>query len=346
MGEDVTQAPVTNIINHFVWLLDESGSMNRHRAAVIEFVDGEITRLAARSRDVDQETRITVYTFNSYNGTRCLIYDKDVLRVPSIANLYHPNFQTPLIDATMLVINDTLLTATKYGDHTFWLNAITDGIENVHPERSPMLRNLVNQVLATDTWTVTAFVPNHQGHELAARYGFPDDNIRIWDPTSAEGVREVAVAMATAADSYYTMRSAGVKSTRRLFADVVTAKAVQAKLIPITKGSYTFTPVPGTADDKTRIDEFCQQHFGTYTPGMGYYEFTKTETIQPTKNIAVLVGDDLYMGTKAAMRSLLSLPASNQDLRVNPSTQAHTIFVQSTSMNRNLLGGTRLLVFR
>lgn len=59
-------------INHFAIVLDESWSMNRHAKAVIQVVDEYVKFLAALSKQQDQETRATVYTFSN-RGTRLLI---------------------------------------------------------------------------------------------------------------------------------------------------------------------------------------------------------------------------------------------------------------------------------
>jgi hypothetical protein len=83
---------VENIINHIVLVLDASDSMRDIKNDVVKVADNQIQYLATRSKELDQETRITVYTFEGGNyyspkNIQCLIYDKDVLRVPSIAGL-------------------------------------------------------------------------------------------------------------------------------------------------------------------------------------------------------------------------------------------------------------------
>lgn len=66
---------------------------------LVKVADAQIAYLAQRSKELDQETRITVYTFN--NTVQCVVYDKDVLRLPSIAEFYQPRGMTALIDATL-----------------------------------------------------------------------------------------------------------------------------------------------------------------------------------------------------------------------------------------------------
>ena len=90
-----------NIINHFILLVDESLSMRHLRETTIRVFDGFIARLAARSRENGQETRVTVYFFNSHGTERCVIYDMDVLRVPSLAGMYDPQGITTFMNGQM-----------------------------------------------------------------------------------------------------------------------------------------------------------------------------------------------------------------------------------------------------
>lgn len=52
-----------NYINHVALVLDASSSMSRLSGKVIEVADQQIAYLARRSRELDQETRVTVYVF-------------------------------------------------------------------------------------------------------------------------------------------------------------------------------------------------------------------------------------------------------------------------------------------
>jgi Mg-chelatase subunit ChlD len=70
---------IQNYINHVVLVLDESASMTNHKRDLVRVADGQIEYLARRSQELDQETRVSVYVFS--NEVKCLIYDKDVLRL-------------------------------------------------------------------------------------------------------------------------------------------------------------------------------------------------------------------------------------------------------------------------
>lgn len=78
---------------------------------------------------MDQETRVTVFQFDDV--VECLVYDKDVLRLPSLRNIYGPaRANTALIDATIKAVNELKETPERYGDHAFLCYVLTDGQEN------------------------------------------------------------------------------------------------------------------------------------------------------------------------------------------------------------------------
>ena len=56
---------IDNIINHIVLVLDASTSMTHLSDELIKVADNQISYLAQRSKELDQETRITVYSFAS-----------------------------------------------------------------------------------------------------------------------------------------------------------------------------------------------------------------------------------------------------------------------------------------
>lgn len=131
-----------NKINHIALVLDASSSMEHLRPAVIKVADAQIAHLAERSKELNMETRITVYTFA--DATKCVVYDMDVLRLPSIAEFYTPYGWTALMDATVQSQLDLGHTWEGYGDHSYFTIVITDGLENksklYKSQFSPMIK--------------------------------------------------------------------------------------------------------------------------------------------------------------------------------------------------------------
>jgi hypothetical protein len=353
-----TPAKPANIINHITVVVDASTSMDHLTRTLITVFGNLINHLASQSRSNGQETRITVYFFGSRGTERCVIYDLDVLRMPSIEGLYEANGKTALIDATLLSVSDMRMIPQKYGDHSFLTLVLTDGGENASRHQSLEL----NRVIATapENETYGCLVPNQMGVHEAKRHGFPAGNISVWDASSSAGLEEVGRVIRDLSDAYMEGRARGVRgysaasSTRGggLFQmKDFTASDVKTSLTPVTPGSYFLLDIdqahrdPGS--DGTRLDHFYERETGhPYPRGRCYYEFTKAEKVQGYKQVAVEVDGVLYSGTLDETRALLGLPMDHE-VKLRPDQKpGATIFIQSTSNNRKLMPGTRLLVLR
>lgn len=337
-----------NIINHITVIADESASMCGLAATLIKVFNNLITHLAAQSRANGQETRVTVYFFNSFGTGRCVIYDMDVLRIPVIDGLYFPGGMTALIDTVMLSIEDQRLIPQKYGDHSFLTLALTDGQEN-HSRRfnSSDLTRAIDGAPENETYGV--FVPNQMGVHEAKRHGFPAANISVWDATSSRGMEEVGQVMRDVSDSFMEGRARGVRgynaksgTSGGLFRiRDFTAADVTATLAPMAPDSYVLLNVTGD----TPIRDFVEASGMTYvaSDGKAFYQLTKPVKVQSYKDVIIEHENRLYTGDDA--RQLLGLPGYGVTVRPahKPGT---TIFFQSTSVNRKLIGGTRLVVMR
>lgn len=372
-----------NYINHIALVLDASSSMCGHAKRLVEVADEQIAYLAQRSKELDQETRITVYTFA--DTVQCVVYDKDVLRLPSIAKYYRPHGMTALIDATDLALDDLAMTPEKYGDHSFLVFVLTDGYENASkgrgrtprtaPARSSLIApsigsgqlsvDLANRLAKLpDHWTLGVFVPDQRGAEYARELGFPADNIATWNTTSRQGVEEAVSVMRTATDTYMTNRAQGIRGSKTLFTggqvDAASIKAAGLKplpsdkrvIIPVTKTADAFEKVvkPVTKTRKeaetawfVEIEKFVTVAHPPFRVGKAYYQLVKSETIQGDKQVAVLEKATNKVYTGDAARHLLGLPDTNT--RVKPDqNKDYEIFVQSSSVNRHLPLHTKLLL--
>ncbi len=91
------------------------------------------------------------------------------------------------------------------------------------------------------------------------------------------------------------------------------------------------------------IRDFVTENGLRFKKGRGFYEFTKTETIQGNKEVVLMdrKTGDMWSGSRA--RGMLGLPEGGT-ARIRPGVlDKHAVFVQSTSVNRRLVGGTRFL---
>lgn len=91
------------------------------------------------------------------------------------------------------------------------------------------------------------------------------------------------------------------------------------------------------------IRDFVEENGLIFKPGRGFYEFTKPELIQELKEVILRdkVTGDMFSGDKA--RQMIGL-LPGERARVKPThLETFAVFVQSTSYNRKLIGGTRFL---
>lgn len=338
-----TQTRPANRINHIVLDIDETSSMWDHAESVPRVVDALIEDLIASSQRLEQETRITIYLFNSATGTRCLVCDMDVLRRPSIKSMFHPAARTPLIDSALQVISEVSEdTSERYGEHSILVFVITDGIENESAARPHQLASRIAGL--PGNWTVAALVPNAMGVSHAKQAGFPAGNIEKWNTTSSRGFAEMGDRIRTATTDFMEARAAtGVRGTRNLFqAAQVSPQAAAAVLDPLPASSYILADVPCDMP----VSEFAAMVTGRpYRKGKVFYQLTRPVTVQSYKDVMVLARGTSKVYTGPAARQLLGLPEF--DVKIAPATQPGTvIFIQSTSMNRKMIGGTTALILK
>lgn len=330
---------IQNYINHVVYCVDRSGSMRPLAAEVIKVLDSQVQHLAKRSRELNQETRTSIYLFS--DRTECLVYDTDVLRLPSIAAHYKTDGQTALIDATLKAIEDLEKTSTLYGDHSFLFFTVSDGEENASRNSAQTLAAKIKGL--PENWTVGILVPNQNASHEAKKFGFSSNNVQIWSTTN-DGVREVGEVLQQTTDSFMRARATGVRGTKNLFSldtSKISATVVKSNLSELSPSDYELLNVHKAAV----IKPFVESWKIPFRLGSAYYQLSKPEKVQGHKQICVQnkLNGKVYGGSNA--RRLLGLP--DYEVKVEPASHPDfDLFVQSTSTNRNLVGGTKLLVMK
>ncbi len=115
--------------------------------------------------------------------------------------------------------------------------------------------------------------------------------------------------------------------------------SVDASLRPVPVGRFQVLPVD--ADQKIR--DFVEENGLIFQTGRGFYELTKPVLVQENKEVILMdcrTGDK-YTGDEA--RRLIGAPPGTR-VKVKPGDLGtYVAFVQSTSYNRKLIGGTRFL---
>lgn len=363
---------VEHKINHVALVIDRSRSIHDYglTESVIKVVDAQVAWLAKLAKDTGQETRVSVYTFY-YQSVECIAFDIDASHLPSLRGHYTPDGGTPMISGTLQAISDLKQTAQMYGDHGFLVFVVTDGEENTShmslPRGTP---DILTRTLAAlgENWTVGVLVPDFRCKLRCESFGFPKGNIAIWDTSGASGVEEMGEEIKAATQNFYTGRAAGVRGTNTLFANQVTQAQVDAtNLKPVDPDQFMIIPValaststlayvipkksitkknPGGVKH-VEIMPFIQETGRTYVAGQAYYELVKSEKFEANKKVALIHRQTkkVYVGDEA--KALIGLTGTSTRIRPNPVGKGdYDIFVQSTSVNRHLPIGTRVLIFK
>jgi hypothetical protein len=240
----------------------------------------------------------------------------------------------------MQAVKDAKTISQLHGDHSFLFVTLTDGENNKSMNTAITLRDELDSL--PENFTVSILVPNQNGVYHAKNCGIPAGNISVWE-TSIKGAYEAADRVAESTSSYYTARSVGVRGTKNFFTPAVqnlNTRTVQTQLDELHPSQYQLFPV----FRKQAIKEFVEKRTGqVYRPGSCYYSLTKAETIQSYKQLIIQEKSTGKAYTGVNARKLLQLP--DYDVKVNPASHPrYDIFAQSTSVNRNLLPGTQIII--
>lgn len=331
-----------NYINHIAFVIDKSGSIRNSglENSVVRVFDSQIKHLQLRSKELNQDTRVSVYLFNQ--KVNCLFFDIDVNKIPSLAKYYNAEGDTAMIDSMLQALSDLSRTNTLYGDHAFLVYCLTDGENRINNNLSSRLNKAITSL--PENYTVAALVPDQDGVFECKKFGFPQENIKIWQ-TTVSGVSEVGNSMIKATDSYMVARNSGLRSTRNLFtldASNLDSRKVKNNLEELRANEYELYPVQKDIDIKSFVESWTRRN---YIKGSTYYLLTKPETLQDYKQILIQNkrNGKVYGGANA--RKLLGLP--NYEVKVNPASYGdYDIFAQSTSSNRKLIRGTKVIVMK
>jgi len=329
---------ITNYINNITFVVDASSSMSHLSKDVVKVFDSQVEYLKRRSKELEQETRISLYVFSDTVSN--IVFNMDCLRMPSLAGYYNANGMTALIDGTVKAIEDAKKIPELYGDSSHMLLVFTDGQENRSRTKPDTLKTLINSL--ADNWTVAVFVPDQMGVHECKRFGFPTNNISVWDATSSKGVSEMGEKVRQVTENYMTQRASGVRGTKDLFQLNVSVSSdqIRSKLDALDPTKYMMINVNKKTPVKPFIESWTQK---PYVVGSTYYQLTKPENVQGYKQVALKnkLSGKVYVGE--ASRKMLGLP--DHEVKVTPGKLAnYEIFLQSTSVNRNLVKGTQCLV--
>ena len=88
-----------------------------------------------------------------------------------------------------------------------------------------------------------------------------------------------------------------------------------------------------------------EEKTGQYKLGTVFYQLTKREEVQDNKRFIVWDKNSGEYYTGAEARSLLKLPSTGTIKLIPGANDQFEVFVQSNSVNRKLVGGTKVVVY-
>lgn len=328
--------------NYIALVIDRSGSMAYIQQDVLNVYADLVRTIKANAESQDQDTSVSVFTFA--NKVVREVSDTEAAKLdPSFR--YYPDGLTALWDGVGEAIDYLKAMPDANEDNvSFLVIAITDGEENNSRNwTATRLNQVMKDVQQTDRWSLTFQVPPGQKSKLTGSFSIPSDNVREWQ-ASSKGIREAGVATNSAIGQYYNSRASGQTSVQNFYVTTdlsrVSTKDIKTKLDDISDRFKDYTlekeyVVKEAMETKTRKP---------YVIGAVYYELMKPEEIQPQKEVLIVErGKKAIWGGDQA-RQLIGLP-KGVSAKVKPGNHSnYQIFVQSSSVNRILPRGTRILV--
>jgi uncharacterized protein YegL len=329
------------LVNHFVICLDRSGSMQPIQRQAVDTFNQNVRSIREGAEKSGQEATISLATFGGNIETKFFCDPVQTLQTYDY-NEYHPGGGTPLFDAVGRMITKLQDRKDSSDENvSYMFIVITDGEENSSALRPHEFNARIADVQKTDRWSFAFLLPTGQARKFCHSFNIPDGNVKEWEATS-RGMAEAARSVDVGISSYYSMRTQGMRSVKGFFRTDMTKVSVHEvrnRLADI-RNQVKIVDVNRTVPIREFIEQELKQ---TYETGRAFYQLMKDEKVQYHKKVILRArGDDaVYAGNEA--RHLLGLP-DDQDVQVKPGDHANwDIFIQSTSVNRKLLPGTKLL---
>jgi len=337
---------------------DHSGSMaHLSRAALADYntLIGAVAGAADRE-DIDTIVSTVKCGVGFQGSVEREVVNSSVSRLKPLTTYVTDGSYTPLFDSVGEII-DILEKAPDAQDAnvTFLVTVVTDGIENHSTKwNGRSIGDRITRLQQTDRWTFAFRVPYGSKRDLT-RLGIPAGNIEEWEQTERDMERSTRV-MTASVSNYFGAVSRGVRSTNSFYADAANVSKSEVKStmtnisaeIRIWPVMSADVPRFNTHNGAIEIAPFVEKKTRvTYVRGSAFYELVKTEkAVQATKLIVIRSKKDgaVYAGQSA--RDLLNLPTQGT-IKLSPGDHGDwDIFIQSTSSNRHLPVGSKVLYWK
>jgi len=336
---------------------DHSGSMDWLSKAAMEDYNSLITtiRNASDQQDVDTIVSTVKCGVGVSGSNEREVINSSVLRLKPLTTYRADGSYTPLFDAVADVI-DLLEKVPDAKDEnvSFLVLVVTDGEDNRSVKwDGRMLGDRITRLQNGGNWTVTFRVPLSKKQRLT-QHNIPAGNIMEWNVTDRNDFERSSRITQASVSNYFGGLSRGVRSTNSFYADAANVSASQVRSRMTNISSEVNIYGVSQADTgcgygtKVEIADFIERKtLNPYIRGSAFYELVKTEkAVQASKIIAVRNKNSgaIYAGQSA--RDLLGLPNVGT-IKLSPGDHGQwDIFIQSTSSNRILPVGSRVLYWK
>ena len=324
-----TTTPRTRILA----ILDASGSMMKLERATI---NGYNEFLHQQQREEPNAT-LSLTLFDQKISRK--FSDRTVNTVPDLTpGSYMPGHagMTALYDAILDTLDVEESRAS--GSDRILCMIITDGEENASRRASlSMVQDRISRLIATGRWTFLYIGSNHDVWKAAGALGISRGNTMTFDHTHT-GASQAFASTQNATTNY---RSSGAAATATFFTDLSGVAPVDVhNQLDALNGQVSVLTVRHECD----IRPFVESETGKpYAVGSAFYELTKPEMVQGYKEIMVAEKRSKSIFGGPDVRDVLGIPHGN--VKITPGNHGNwNIFVQSTSTNRRLVRGTKVIV--
>lgn len=332
--------------NYFGFIRDHSASMYHIRNYAKEDFNSNIAVIKEENDKLKQDT--IVFTMSACAGRPARnefdVRNSSISKLKPLTSYAADGTATPLFDAVKDMIE--ALKAVPDADAAevaFLVFVTTDGLDNASYTQDSALGKMIQKLQETDKWTFVFRVPLGYKDKLVSRLGIHAGNVQEWEQ-SKKGVEISTVATRTAFSGYMASRSRGESSTRTFYTDLsdISKKDLKVKLEDISSQVHIYTVGPQDAGKQIRT--FFEEAHGEYAKGCGFYQLTKREkAVQDYKKIVIRDRQSRHIYGGDAARKLLGLP-TDRSVPVAPGDHSnYDLFIQSTSVNRKLPEGTKVL---
>jgi hypothetical protein len=307
----------------------------------VVFVVDESSSMSPFANVLPKEFEKIYNTIPRGNAVRVIKFASLVSEPAEKLEGYRPDGMTALYDAIHKAID-----ISDDGKTPTLIIVLTDGEENQSVKNSAStLAKRIQRKQASDLFTFTFGVPAGMKYGITAKLGVFEGNVMEWDTAAAPGTQAYADAglgRATArqfmgTQSYFAARSRGETSVKGFYSDA-------SKVTPRDLSQLDIVPVKVLPVVKeAEIRPFIEYNNLPFYPGCAAYQLTKPELVQAGKDLFLMEKGKKVVYGGDEVRGLLGLPPGT-DAKVTPGNHANfDIFVQSTSVNRKLVRGTKVL---